>query len=42
MTEFLNLNRRVEDDDDDSAKKAADDQDEIGLGQISTRPLPPG
>ena len=38
MTEFLNLNRRVEDDDDDSAKKAADDQDEIGLGQISKAP----
>lgn len=36
--EFINLNRRVEDDDDDSAKKAADDQDEIGLGQISKAP----
>ncbi|WP_112875177.1 nitric oxide reductase activation protein NorD [Paracoccus endophyticus] len=36
--EFLNLNRRVEDDDDDSAKKAADDQDELGLGQISKAP----
>lgn len=36
--EFMNLNRRVEDDDDDSAKKAADDQDEIGLGQISKAP----
>ncbi|THD71647.1 VWA domain-containing protein, partial [Thalassobius vesicularis] len=36
--EFVNLNRRVEDDDDDSAKKAADDQDEIGLGQISKAP----
>ncbi|WP_068116796.1 nitric oxide reductase activation protein NorD [Tropicimonas marinistellae] len=36
--EFLNLNRRVDDDDDDSAKKAADDQDEIGLGQISKAP----
>ena len=36
--EFINLNRRVEDDDPDSAKKAADDQDEIGLGQISKAP----
>lgn len=36
--EFLNLNRRIEDDDDDSAKKAADDQDEIGLGQVSKAP----
>ncbi len=36
--EFVNLNRRVEDDDTDSAKKAADDQDEIGLGQISKAP----
>lgn len=36
--EFLNLNRRVEDDDNDDAQKAADDQDEIGLGQISKAP----
>ncbi len=36
--EFINLNRRVEDDDPDSAKKAADDQEEIGLGQISKAP----
>ena len=36
--EFLNLNRRVDDDDNDNAKKAADDQDEIGLGQISKAP----
>jgi len=36
--EFLNLNRRVDDDDPDSAKKAADDQEEIGLGQISRAP----
>ena len=36
--EFINLNRRVEDDDNDDAKKAADDQDEIGLGQISKAP----
>ena len=36
--EFLNLNRRVDDDDPDNARKAADDQDEIGLGQISKAP----
>lgn len=36
--EFINLNRRVEDDDTDDAKKAADDQEEIGLGQISKAP----
>ena len=36
--EFLNLNRRVDDDDHDSAKKAAEDQEEIGLGQISKAP----
>lgn len=36
--EFLNLNRRVDDDDPDNAKKAADDQEEIGLGQISRAP----
>lgn len=36
--EFLNLNRRVDDDELDNAKKALDDQDEIGLGQISKAP----
>ncbi|SOC16808.1 nitric oxide reductase activation protein NorD [Rhodobacter maris] len=36
--EFLNLNRRVEDDENDDAKKAADDQEELGLGQISKAP----
>ncbi|MFV0334968.1 MAG: nitric oxide reductase activation protein NorD [Tropicimonas sp.] len=36
--EFLNLNRRIDDDDNDDAKKAADDQDEIGLGQVSKAP----
>ncbi len=36
--EFLNLNRRVDDDDNDNAKKAAEDQEEIGLGQISKAP----
>ncbi len=38
MTEFLNLNRRVEDDDEDAARKAAEDQEEIGLAQISKAP----
>ena len=38
ITEFLNLNRRVEDDDEDTAKKAADDQEEIGLAQVSKAP----
>lgn len=38
MTEFLNLNRRVEDDDEGTARKAADDQDEIGLAQVSKAP----
>ncbi|MBK0399449.1 nitric oxide reductase D protein [Limibaculum sp. M0105] len=37
-TEFLNLNRRVDDDDPDSARKALDDQDEITLGQVSKAP----
>lgn len=37
-SEFLNLNRRVEDDDLDNAKKAAEDHDEIRLGQISKAP----
>ena len=36
--EFLNLNRRVDDDDNEDAKKAAEDQEEIGLGQISKAP----
>ncbi|TNF17796.1 MAG: VWA domain-containing protein [Rhodobacteraceae bacterium] len=36
--EFLNLNRRVDDDDPENARKAADDQEEIGLGQISKAP----
>lgn len=36
--EFLNLNRRVDDDDPDNAKKATDDQEEIGLGQMSKAP----
>lgn len=36
--EYLNLNRRVEDDDHDNARKAADDQDEIGLAQVSKAP----
>ncbi|MGD9785644.1 MAG: nitric oxide reductase activation protein NorD [Hyphomicrobiaceae bacterium] len=36
-TEFLNLNRRVEDDDEDTAKKAADDLDEISLTKVPQR-----
>lgn len=36
--EFLNINRRIDDDDPDNAKKAADDQEEIGLGQVSKAP----
>ncbi|WP_245615479.1 nitric oxide reductase activation protein NorD [Afifella pfennigii] len=36
--EFINLNRRIEDDEHDNARKAADDQDEIGLGQVSKAP----
>ena len=38
MIEFLNLNRRVEDDDEGTARKAADDQDVIGLAQVSKAP----
>ncbi|MCB1333873.1 MAG: nitric oxide reductase D protein [Roseivivax sp.] len=38
FAEFVNLNRRIEEDDNDDAKKAADDQEEIGLGQISKAP----
>lgn len=38
FAEFVNLNRRIEEDDNDDAKKAADDQDEIGLGQMSRAP----
>lgn len=37
-TQFLNLNRRVEDDDFENAKKAAEDQEEIGLAQVSKVP----
>lgn len=36
-TEFLNLNRRIEDDDDDAAKKAADDQEELTLTNVPQR-----
>lgn len=36
-TEFLNINRRVDDDDADNAKKAADDQNEIGLVNVSQK-----
>lgn len=37
-TEFLNINRRVEDDDEENAKKAKDDMDEIGLADVRDRP----
>ncbi|MCC2110764.1 MAG: hypothetical protein KDJ16_01875 [Hyphomicrobiales bacterium] len=37
-TEFLNLNRQVEDEDEAAAKKAADDHDEIGLANVDKRP----
>ena len=33
-TEFLNINRRIDDDDTDNAKKAADDQNELGLANV--------
>lgn len=36
-TEFLNLNRRVDDDDEDAAKKAADDLDEVALTNVPQR-----
>ncbi|MFV0299285.1 MAG: nitric oxide reductase activation protein NorD [Paracoccus sp. (in: a-proteobacteria)] len=36
--ELMNLNRHVDDDDQDDAKKAAEDQEELGLGQISRAP----
>ena len=36
-TEFLNLNRRVDDDDEDGAKKAADDLDEVSLTKVPQR-----
>ncbi|HMT14803.1 MAG TPA: nitric oxide reductase D protein, partial [Aestuariivirga sp.] len=36
--EFINLNRRVDDDENDDARKAADDQEELGLGQVSKAP----
>ncbi|WP_374635385.1 nitric oxide reductase activation protein NorD [Paracoccus sp. (in: a-proteobacteria)] len=35
---LMNLNRHVDDDDEDDAKKAAEDQEELGLGQISKAP----
>ncbi|RCW80458.1 nitric oxide reductase activation protein NorD [Paracoccus lutimaris] len=35
---LMNLNRHVDDDDQDDAKKAAEDQEELGLGQISKAP----
>lgn len=38
FAQFMNINRRIDEDDEDDAGKAADDQDEIGLGQISKAP----
>lgn len=37
-TQFMNINRRVEDDDVETARKAAEDQQELGLGDIDQRP----
>ncbi|WP_350332942.1 nitric oxide reductase activation protein NorD [Coralliovum pocilloporae] len=37
-TEFMNINRKVEDDDEASAKKVADDHNEMGLAEIKERP----
>ena len=37
-TQFLNINRRVEDSDPDSARRAADDQEELGLAEVEQRP----
>lgn len=34
-TEFLNLNRRIDDEDDDNAKQAADDLEEVSLAENS-------
>jgi len=38
FAQFMNINRRIDEDDEDDTGKAADDQDEIGLGQISKAP----
>ena len=35
--EMLNINRGVDDDDEDAARKAADDQEELGLANISRK-----
>jgi len=37
-TEFLNLNRMVDDDDAENARRAADDQDEVSLVEMRRRP----
>ncbi|MCV6574258.1 MAG: VWA domain-containing protein [Cohaesibacter sp.] len=37
-TEFLNINRRIEDDDEDNAKKAKDDMEELGLADVKQKP----
>ncbi|WP_028713151.1 nitric oxide reductase activation protein NorD [Paracoccus sp. J55] len=36
--DLMKLNRHVDDDDQDDAKKAAEDQEELGLGQVSKAP----
>lgn len=37
-TQFLNINRRVEDSDPDTARRAADDQEELGFAEVEPRP----
>ena len=37
-TEFLNLNRRVEDDDETNARKAAEDANELAMTDVDRRP----
>ncbi|MCT4656352.1 MAG: VWA domain-containing protein [Cohaesibacter sp.] len=37
-TEFLNINRKVEDDDEENAKKAKDDMEELGLADVRDKP----
>ena len=36
-TEMMNINRAVDDDDEDNARKAADDQEELGIADISKK-----
>lgn len=37
-TQFLNINRKVEDSDPESARRAADDQEALGLAEVQQRP----